>query len=367
MSKVDVVLGLCFGDEGKGKIVDFLSEGYDVVSRFNGGDNAGHTLYRDGEKIVLHLVPSGILNDCINIIGNGVVINPISLKREIQMLENIGIDVKSKLVISDKSHIIKPIHIHKDIENENRKGDLRIGSTLKGIGPCYSDKYSRVGTRMGEIPNYPFSDEDQEFKEACQFISKYRIENTEILINKLLDKGNKVLAEGAQATGLDIDFGTYPYVTSSPTTIGGVIQGLGVPPRRIGKIFGIMKSYSTRVGNGPFDSEIEGPMEDIICKNGNEYGSTTGRKRRCGWLDLDQIKYSIMVNGISEIFMTKVDVLNGVSEVKILNNGSLKSLSPWVDIHDHKMSEYISYIRSQLQIKITAISYGPNKKDLKFL
>ena len=377
MSKVDVVLGLCFGDEGKGKIVDYLAKDYSVVARFNGGDNAGHTLYKDDKKIVLHLIPSGILNDCFNIVGNGVVINPISLKKEIEMLENLGIDVKSKLIISDKSHIIRPDHINRDGVNENNLGDSKIGSTLKGIGPCYSDKCSRTGIRMGDLLEPGYIDKLSpngcnlcdfvEFKESCRFILQYRIENTEMLLNNLLDLGHKVLAEGAQATGLDIDFGTYPYVTSSQTTIGGAIQGLGIPPKKIGKVFGIIKAYSTRVGNGPFGSELFDETGDLICEKGNEYGSTTGRKRRCGWLDLDQIKYSVIINGVDEIFMTKVDVLTNMKEIKVLSGSDLKTFESWPNIDDDKVSKYITYIEDTLKVKITAISYGPNKNDLKFL
>lgn len=373
MSKVDVVLGLCFGDEGKGKIVDYLAKDYDVVARFNGGDNAGHTLYRNGEKIVLHLIPSGILNDCLNIIGNGVVINPISLKKEIQMLESLGIDVKSKLIISDKSHIIRPDHINRDRNNEDSMGESKIGSTLKGIGPCYSDKCSRIGMRVGDLTLMNIDDisieglDISEFKESCKFILEYRIEKTEVLINNLLDTGHKVLAEGAQATGLDIDFGTYPYVTSSQTTIGGVIQGLGVPPKKIGKVFGIIKAYSTRVGNGPFESELFDDMGDLICKRGNEFGSTTGRKRRCGWLDLDQIKYSVLINGVDEVFMTKTDVLNDIGDINVLDDQKLKSFASWDSVEDQKLFEYLSYVEKSIKAKISAISYGPNKNDLKFI
>lgn len=384
MSKIDVVLGLCFGDEGKGKIVDYLAKDYDVVARFNGGDNAGHTLYKDGKKIVLHLIPSGILNDCINVIGNGVVINPISLQKEIQMLESLGIDVKSKLVISNKAHIITPAHLNQDKTNEDRKGDLKIGSTLKGIGPCYSDKCSRGGARIGDIIsktkdefweltisnngrgwNFKTIEIFDEFYKSCQFLTNYRIESTEIFLNDLLKQGKKILAEGAQATGLDIDFGTYPYVTSSSTTIGGVIQGLGVPPKKIGTVWGVMKAYSTRVGNGDFPSEIFTDIGESICQKGNEYGSTTGRKRRCGWLDLDQIKYSVMVNGVDSIIMTKVDVLNGLDGIKVMNNGSLIDIAKWESSDDENLNDYVNYIESELGISINGISFGSGRSDIK--
>lgn len=386
MSKIDVVLGLCFGDEGKGKIVDYLAKDYDVVARFNGGDNAGHTLYKDAKKIVLHLIPSGILNDCLNVIGNGVVINPISLQKEIQMLESLGIDVKSKLVISDKAHLITPAHINQDKTNEDQKGDLKIGSTLKGIGPCYSDKCGRTGARVGDILNkkkdefwsliisntveewdFKTTQLFNEFYKSCQFLTNYRIESTEIFLNDLLKQNKKILAEGAQATGLDIDFGTYPYVTSSSTTIGGVVQGLGIPPKKIGNVWGVMKAYSTRVGNGDFPSEIFTDVGELICQKGNEYGSTTGRKRRCGWLDLDQIKYSVMVNGIDSIIMTKVDVLNGIDEIKLMNNGSLISIKGWESNEDDNLNEYVNYIESELGIPISGISFGSGRNDLNII
>jgi len=383
MSTIDVVLGLCFGDEGKGKIVDYLAKDYDAVARFNGGDNAGHTLYKDGEKIVLHLIPSGILNNCLNIIGNGVVINPISLKKEIQMLESMGIDVKSKLIISNKSHIITPAHINIDTWNEESKGESKIGSTLKGIGPCYSSKCDRTGVRIGDILdktrdefwsiiisggvkgwNFKTNQLFGEFYEACKFLTNYRIESTEILLNDLLKQGKRILAEGAQASGLDIDFGTYPYVTSSPTTIGGVIQGLGVPPKRIGTVWGVMKAYSTRVGNGEFPSEIFTDIGELICQRGNEYGSTTGRKRRCGWLDLDQIKYSVMINGIDSIIMTKVDVLDGIGKIQIMNNKSLIEMDGWSSNEDHTLRKYVKYIESEVGVPIGGISFGSGRNDL---
>jgi adenylosuccinate synthase len=354
------------------------------VARFNGGDNAGHTLYKDAKKIVLHLIPSGILNDCLNVIGNGVVINPISLQKEIQMLESLGIDVKSKLVISDKAHLITPAHINQDKTNEDQKGDLKIGSTLKGIGPCYSDKCGRTGARVGDILNkkkdefwsliisntveewdFKTTQLFNEFYKSCQFLTNYRIESTEIFLNDLLKQNKKILAEGAQATGLDIDFGTYPYVTSSSTTIGGVVQGLGIPPKKIGNVWGVMKAYSTRVGNGEFPSEIFTDIGELICQRGNEYGSTTGRKRRCGWLDLDQIKYSVMINGIDSIIMTKVDVLNGIGKIKIMNRKSLIEMNGWDSNEgDVNLDKYIEYIESEVGIPIGGISFGSGRNDL---
>ena len=390
-SKIDVVLGNQFGDEGKGKIVDYLAKNYDVIARFGGGDNCGHTVYKDDQKIDLHLIPSGILNDCTNIIGNGVVINPISLKKEIEMLEELGVDVKSKLIISDKANIITPYHIIKDRINEELRGDGKIGSTLKGIGPCYTDKVSRVGWRIGDILKDNFKklfQEDfilkcesakttfiyngdapdiTEFFEACDYIKQFKIESTEILINQLLDQGFKILAEGAQATGLDIEFGTYPYVTSSVTSTAGVCIGLGVPPKRIGKVYGIIKAYTTRVGNGPFETELFDEIGDEICKKGNEFGSTTGRKRRCGWLDLDQVKYYSMICGVDELVITKGDVLSGFETIKYYYDDQYHSVDGWSELSeslDENFLNYIDKIQNILNIPVTIVSYGVNRNDV---
>lgn len=390
-SKIDVVLGNSFGDEGKGKIVDYLAKNYDVIARFGGGDNCGHTVYKDDQKIVLHLIPSGILNDCTNIIGNGVVINPISLKKEIEMLEELGVDVKSKLIISDKANIITPYHIIKDRINEELRGDGKIGSTLKGIGPCYTDKVARVGWRIGDILKDNFKklfQEDfilkcesakttfiyngdapdiTEFFEACDYIKQFKIESTEILINQLLDQGFKILAEGAQATGLDIEFGTYPYVTSSVTSTAGVCIGLGVSPKRIGKVYGIIKAYTTRVGNGPFQTELFDEIGDEICKKGNEFGSTTGRKRRCGWLDLDQVKYYSMICGVDELVITKGDVLSGFETVKYYYDDQYHSVDGWSELSeslDENFLNYIDKIKNILNIPVTIVSYGVNRNDV---
>jgi len=362
--KVDCVLGLCFGDEGKGKIVDYLSQDYDVVARFSGGDNAGHTIYTKlGEKIVLHLVPSGILNDCINIIGNGVVINPISLKEEILMLENLGVDVKSKLIISDKANLILPSHVSFDRAYEIQKGKMAIGSTLKGIGPCYTDKIARKGIRVKDIF-------EPEFKE--KFRSKYLddltlIAHLKYLINQYLNEGKSVLAEGAQAAGLDIEFGTYPYVTSALTTTSGVCLGLGVSPKKIGTVYGVIKAYSTRVGNGPFTTELFDETGEFISKKGNEFGATTGRKRRCGWLDLEQIKYSCMICGVDQIIMTKSDILSGLDEVKFYN-GEYKSFKGWNKLSrrglDENFVNYVDSIQTELQTPVTIISIGANRDDI---
>jgi len=394
MSKIDVLIGLQFGDEGKGKIVDYLSQDYDVIARFSGGDNAGHTIYtKDGKKIVLHLIPSGILNDCINIIGNGVVINPFSLKSEIQMLESLGVDVKSKLIISDKAHILSPTHIKFDRSYEIQKGKMAIGSTLKGIGPCYTDKIARKGFRIKDIFNDDFKDkfrlkylddltlishlnrsdldysqqELNSFYEACEFIKGYRVEQTEFLINQYLDEDKSVLAEGAQAAGLDIEFGTYPYVTSSLTTTSGVCLGLGVAPKRIGTVYGVIKAYSTRVGNGPFTTELFDEIGEFISKTGNEIGATTGRKRRCGWLDLEQVKYACMICGVDQIIMTKSDVLSDLDEIKFYN-GEYKTFKGWSKLNrkgvDNNFTNYVESIQNELRTPISIISFGTNRDDI---
>jgi len=392
--KVDCVLGLSFGDEGKGKIVDYLSQEYNVVARFSGGDNAGHTIYtKDGKKIVLHLIPSGILNDCINVIGNGVALNPVSLREEIQMLESLGVDVKSKLIISDKASILLPTHIKFDSSFEIQKGKMAIGSTRKGIGPCYTDKIARRGFRIKDIFESNFEDrfkskyledlqtiayinrtdidyshdEIKNFFNAVEFIKGYRIEQTETLINKYLDEGKSILAEGAQAAGLDIEFGTYPYVTSSLTTTSGVCLGLGVAPKRIGTVYGVIKAYTTRVGNGPLTTELFDENGEFISKNGNEVGATTGRKRRCGWLDLEQIKYASMICGVDQIIMTKSDILSGLDEVKYYN-GEYKSFKGWGKLLrtglDSNFIEYVDSVQNELQIPITILSLGANRNDI---
>jgi adenylosuccinate synthase len=394
MSKIDVLLGLQFGDEGKGKIVDYLSQDYDVIARFSGGNNAGHTIYtKSGEKIVLHLIPSGILNECINIIGNGVVINPFALKEEIEMLESLGVDVKSKLIISDKAHILLPTHIKFDTSYEIQKGKSAIGSTLKGIGPCYTDKIARKGFRIKDIfeedfkqkirtkylddltlisylnrSDLDYSQQELEmFYEACEFIKNYRIEQTEFLINKYLDEDKSVLAEGAQAAGLDIEFGTYPYVTSSLTTTSGVCLGLGVAPKRIGTVYGVIKAYSTRVGNGPFETELFDEVGEFISKEGKEIGATTGRKRRCGWLDLEQVKYACMICGVDQIIMTKADVLSGLEEVKFYNS-EYKTFKGWGKLSrkglDNNFIEYVESVQNELKTPITIISLGANRDDI---
>jgi len=381
MSKVDCVIGLQMGDEGKGKIVDYLAKNYDVIARFSGGDNAGHTIYKDTEKIVLHLIPSGILNpNIINIIGNGVVINPIAFKQEVEMLQSHGIDVKSRLIISDKAHIITPLHKAWDAYNESQLGSNKIGSTLKGIGPCYTDKVARKGLRVSDIfkPDFqllgikwnntiglPFECPNlKEFFEACKFLKEFRIEQTEILINKLLKEGKEILAEGAQATGLDIDFGSYPYVTSSVTTTAGVCQGLGVAPNKIGTVYGVIKAYTTRVGNGPFITELFDETGEEICKRGNEYGSTTGRKRRCGWLNLDEVNYNAMLCGVDKLVITKSDVLTGFEEIKVYSNDNLETIKGWSDINSIEFDNFLSLVEKNTGIPVTIVSCGTGRNDI---
>ena len=339
---VDVLLGLQWGDEGKGKIVDFLAPKYDLVARFQGGPNAGHTLEFDGIKHVLHQIPSGIFReDKQNIIGNGVVLDPVIFMNEVsQINKKFNISLKDILSISTRAQLISPVHRLLDKVLEENKGKNKIGSTLKGIGPTYQDKIGRHGLRVGEIlsdnfkekydkqksyHNYfleghydnNFSDEEKTFFECINKLKEFKIVDTEYLINKNVNRKKKVLAEGAQGTLLDIDFGSYPFVTSSNTTTAGACIGLGISPKKIDKVFGIFKAYCTRVGAGPFPTELFDDIGEKIAKNGNEFGSTTGRPRRCGWLDLPALKYSIMLNGVSDLYMMKADVLSGFSEVKV--------------------------------------------------
>ena len=424
MKGVDVLLGAVWGDEGKGKIVDYLTPDYDIVCRFQGGSNAGHTICFDDKKYVLHLIPSGIFNEkCINVIGNGVVIDPIELIDEIEQLESKGIDVKSRLIISDKAHLILPIHKILDENNEKQKGNLKIGSTLKGIGPCYTDKVSRNGLRVGDIFNkiekkvsdltvehFFGNDEinDTEivrkngqnnklFLQACEKLKSYTILDTTYYLNNSISEGKKILAEGAQGTLLDVDFGTYPFVTSSNTTLGGVVTGLGIPATKINKVIGIFKAYTTRVGSGPFPTELNDEIGQLIQNKGNEVGATTGRPRRCGWLDLPLLKYSCMINGITELHLMKLDVLSNLNEFKVcidyVINGSVtnhipfdlsdinevlyKSFKGWVDenIEDCKSLyelptesiEYVNFIENYLGIPIKVISVGPDREQVIIL
>jgi adenylosuccinate synthase len=394
---LDVLLGLQFGDEGKGKVVDLISNKYDIVARFAGGCNAGHTLVFNGKKHVLHLIPSGIFHECMNVIGNGVVIDPISLMKEITVLEGMGIDVKSKLFISTKAHITMPWHKDIDKQLEEAKGENKIGSTLKGIGPTYTSKVAREGTRIAglailndyhiakTLQNYAIDNNyDWQAKEYLDFVlavialTKYKIIDTEIYLNQAISENKKILAEGAQGTLLDIDFGTYPFVTSSNTCIGGVMTGLGVPPQSINNVIGITKAYCTRVGSGPFLTEETGEIGEAIRKAGNEFGSTTGRPRRCGWLDLVSLKYSCMINGVTELNLMKLDVLDNMDVIQVCvayNPNGTPAYIPFngwkadtskIKIFDdlfENCKNYVNFIQDYLKVKITKISVGSDREE----
>ena len=358
--KIDLILGLQWGDEGKGKIVDVLTENYNIIARFQGGPNAGHTLEFDGIKHVLHTIPSGIFHDNkLNIIGNGVVIDPVILKTEIDKLHELDVDLSNKLMISRKAHLILPTHRLIDKASELSKGKKKIGSTLKGIGPTYMDKTGRNGLRVGDLEldgweeklnnlikkhlnlvnnfNVDFDFNIQEltveFTESIKFLKKIKFIDSEHFLNKSIDEGKKVLGEGAQGSLLDIDFGTYPYVTSSNTTSAGACTGLGIAPNKINKVYGIFKAYTTRVGSGPFPTELFDSTGERMAKIGNEFGATTGRPRRCGWLDLVSLKHSITVNGVTDLIMMKGDVLSGIDKIKVCTkynyNGEVVDYMPF--------------------------------------
>ena len=415
---IDILLGLQWGDEGKGKIVDVLAPDYQVVARFQGGPNAGHTLEFNGNKHVLHQIPSGIFrSDCLNIIGNGVVLDPIIFRKEIDALAKYNLELHKNLVISNKTAVIIPTHRLLDAAYEKAKGDAKIGSTLKGIGPAYSDKVARQGLRLGDIlsPNfkkkyqdlvakhtqildfynfeYDLTEAEKDFFLAIEFIKEFHLEDTEYIVNDSLKSGQKILAEGAQGSLLDIDFGSYPFVTSSNTTAAGVCSGLGVAPNTIGEIFGIFKAYCTRVGSGPFPTELNDDLGEKIRQEGREFGATTGRPRRTGWLDLPALKYSIMLNGVTQLIMMKVDVLNFLDEVKIcthyrLPDGTVtehmpfdltdtdvepiyKSFKGWAcslegmrsfDQIPSELADYVSYLEDVLEVPISFISTGPDRE-----
>jgi adenylosuccinate synthase len=417
---VDILLGLQWGDEGKGKIVDVLAPDYRVVARFQGGPNAGHTLEFNGNKHVLHQIPSGVFrSDCLNIIGNGVVLDPIIFKKEIHGLAKYNLDLRKNLVISKKTAIIIPSHRLLDAAYEKAKGDAKIGSTLKGIGPAYSDKVARQGLRLGDIvsPNftekykalvakhiqildfynfeYDLAASEKEFFSALEFIKEFDLQDTEYVVNASIKSGQKVLAEGAQGSLLDIDFGSYPFVTSSNTTAAGVCSGLGVAPNVIGEVFGIFKAYCTRVGSGPFPTELDNDLGEKIRQVGREFGATTGRARRTGWLDLPALKYSIMLNGVTQLIMMKVDVLNFLDEVNIcthyrLPDGAIteqmpfdltdtavepiyKSFKGWAcslegmrkfDQIPTELADYVTYLEAELQVPISFISTGPDREEI---
>lgn len=417
---MDVLLGLQWGDEGKGKVVDYLAPSYEMVARFQGGPNAGHTLEFDGIKHVLHQIPSGIFRENIqNIIGNGVVLDPVVLRKEIKNLEKFNIDFNKNMAISKKATIILPTHKLLDAAYEKSKGDKKIGSTLKGIGPTYQDKIGRVALRVGDMLSEDFKDKyhdlvgrhksilsyydfgledlaalEADFFEAVTFFKSLRLVETEFEVNAAIKSGKKVLAEGAQGSLLDIDFGSYPFVTSSSTMAAGACTGLGVAPSTIGEVFGIFKAYCTRVGSGPFPTELFDADGEQMRKDGNEFGSTTGRARRCGWIDLPALKYSIMINGVTQLFMMKADVLNGFEEIKICTeyklgdgnqtdqqylNGTTEGVEPvyetlkgWncslegIDDYEkfpEELKAYVSFLEKELEVPIKMVSVGPDRKQ----
>ncbi len=417
--KIDVILGLQWGDEGKGKIVDYLAEKYDIVARFQGGPNAGHTLKFGGKKFVLHTVPSGIFREnLINIIGNGVVIDPITFEREINNLKAANVEYQKRLLVAKKAHLILPTHRLLDAASEAAKGAAKIGSTLKGIGPTYMDKTGRNGLRVGDIllPTfgkryqalkekhlellkvYPSVSFDLEAEEARWFASldtlkSLQLIDSEYYINDSLKQGKRILAEGAQGSMLDIDFGTYPYVTSSNTVTAGVCVGLGVAPSTVGEVIGVTKAYCTRVGSGPFPSELHDSIGDLLRSEGAEFGSTTGRPRRCGWIDLPQLRYTIMLNGVTQLCITKIDVLNIFEEIKAAThykyNGVMSTDLPF-DINEVKvepvwksfkgwmqpvemteydalppvLKEFTQFLEEYLEVPVTMISTGPEREKL---
>ncbi|HMV11280.1 MAG TPA: adenylosuccinate synthase [Cyclobacteriaceae bacterium] len=416
MSKVDVLLGLQWGDEGKGKIVDVLAPKYDVVARFQGGPNAGHTLEFDGIKHVLHQIPSGIFREKTrNIIGNGVVLDPIVFKKEIEGLQKFNLNVKANLYISKKATLIVPTHRLLDQAYEKAKGENKIGSTLKGIGPSYQDKIGRQGLRVGDILADNFKDKfkkltdihfeilnkhqiefnwnelEAQFNDAVNFLRQFQLVDSEYVINKEITSGSTILAEGAQGSLLDIDFGSYPFVTSSNTVTAGACTGLGVAPRHIGEVYGIFKAYSTRVGSGPFPTELLDEQGEKLRKEGNEFGSTTGRPRRCGWIDIPSLKYSIMINGVTQLLMMKADVLSIFPTIRVctqyqLKDGSVTEALPYEMIHEKivpvykemkgwnvslkgidekslpaELVQYVSFLEQQLGVPITLISTGPDR------
>ena len=417
--KVDVLLGLQWGDEGKGKIVDVLTPEYDIIARFQGGPNAGHTLEFEGIKHVLNTIPSGIFRDnVLNVVGNGVVIDPVLFQKELEKLAPFNVDYKKRLLISKKAHLILPTHRLLDAASETAKGKDKIGSTLKGIGPTYMDKTGRNGLRVGDIysPNfkekydslvekhvgilkhyegfeYDLSELEGPWMEGIETLRSLIAIDSEHYLNAALKAGKKVLAEGAQGTMLDIDFGTYPFVTSSDTVTAGTCTGLGVAPSTIGKVIGIFKAYCTRVGSGPFPTELEDETGELIRKLGSEFGATTGRPRRCGWVDLPALKYSIMINGATELSMMKSDVLDTFKTIRVCThyiiNGEKFDYFPY-DITDSEITpvfadfegwncdltkltsyddapkalkDYVLYLEKQLEIPITVVSVGPDRKQ----
>jgi len=417
---VNLLLGLQWGDEGKGKIVDVLTKDYDIIARFQGGPNAGHTLIFDGQKHVLHTIPSGIFHDkAINVVGNGVVIDPVIFNKELDNLSNYNIDFKSKLLISRKAHLILPTHRLLDAASETSKGKAKIGSTLKGIGPTYMDKTGRNGMRIGDLElenwkvkyntltakhirmidfyeveiEYDLKELEAEFFKAIETLKELTFIDSEEYLNNAIKNGKTILAEGAQGSLLDIDFGTYPFVTSSNTTAAGACTGLGVAPNKIGDVFGIFKAYTTRVGSGPFPTELFDEAGATMSKVGHEFGATTGRPRRCGWLDLVALKYAVQVNGVTQLMMMKGDVLSGFDTLKVCTSYNYKGTEvnhlPY-NIEEHnvtpiyteikcwkedltkmtseeqlpkELNDYIKFIEDFVEVPVKIVSVGPDRKQ----
>ncbi|WP_059026351.1 adenylosuccinate synthase [Gabonibacter massiliensis] len=414
--KVDVLLGLQWGDEGKGKVVDVLTPHYDVIARFQGGPNAGHTLEFNGEKYILRSIPSGIFQgDKINIIGNGVVLDPALFKAEAEALEASGHDLKKRLHISKKAHLILPTHRFLDAAYEVAKGDAKVGTTGKGIGPTYTDKISRNGVRVGDILHdfdtkyakakarheqilkslnfsYDLSAVEKEWFEGIEYLKQFQLVDSEHEVNHSLKAGKSILAEGAQGTMLDIDFGSYPFVTSSNTVCAGACTGLGVAPSRIGEVYGIFKAYCTRVGSGPFPTELKNEVGDRLCDLGHEFGSVTGRRRRCGWIDLVALKYAIMINGVTQLIMMKSDVLDSFDTIKACVayeidgkevedfpfeiNDNIKpvyvELPGWKtdmtrvsseDEFPEEFNNYLTFLEEETGVPIKIVSVGPDREQ----
>ena len=429
MSKVDVLLGLQWGDEGKGKVVDVLTPEYDVIARFQGGPNAGHTLEFNGIKHVLHIIPSGIFHkEKLNVIGNGVLIEPRIFMQEVDELSKKGVDATLNLYISKKAHLILPSHRMMDAANEQAKGNAKIGSTLKGIGPAYTDKIARTGLRVGDILEFDFKEKyellklqhlqmaqtlkfnvadfridgmsldeyEVEWMKSLETLRKFKLINSEYFINDCLKNNKKVLAEGAQGSMLDIDFGSYPFVTSSSTITAGVCSGLGVAPSAIGRVMGITKAYCTRVGAGPFPTELFDETGKQLCELGHEYGATTGRSRRCGWIDIPALRYACMLNGVTDLFVTKPDVMNDFDEIKMCVeyeiNGEktteipfefnaveikpvLRSYPGWkqtlaaagaYDKLPQRLLDYLAAIEKETGVNVMAVSISPDRKDVLY-
>lgn len=361
---MDVLVGLQYGDEGKGKITDKLSQSYNIVARYQGGNNAGHTIYDDkGEKIVLHLIPSGILYHSIkNFLGNGMVIDIIDFKKELLEVEKSIPGARDRIFISENAHVILPKH--KLIDKKNNQ---HIGSTMKGIGPSYSDKINRSGIRMCDLLNNKnsFVDVGSEFIEAIEFLEELNnIVDADWLRKKSAEKDVKILAEGAQGTMLDIDHGTYPYVTSSNTVSSYAPVGLAMPPNTLKNIYGVFKCYLTRVGEGELNTEMNGDVGEYIQKTGKEFGATTGRPRRCGWLDLDELKQSVELNGVTHLIMTKVDILFNLNKVKLYSNGVYIEFDGWNSVDDPNLYKYINYIEKEIGKKIDMISISPKREGI---